>query len=253
MRTPLEQTRIKSGRRRTFIVGFGDGVTSERAFLPLSPDHGKSRETDVTPIDAGDNTDVAIPLSQREADQKGCLRVFRSRARDGHNIFEILVREHADMLTAYLRSSLDNTADVDDLFQETMVVAWRRLDDYDRTKPFGPWLRGIAKKLVLAHYRKRASAPTWCTPEVLDALDTRFDTLAAGVGDTFHDRIDALLDCVQRLSDRLRQVIELAYGRGLSLREVAVAIDEHEDAVRKRAQRARSQLYDCLQNAGAQQ
>ena len=30
-----------------------------------------------------------------------------------------------------------------DLFQETMVVAWRRLDDFDHTRPFGPWLRGL--------------------------------------------------------------------------------------------------------------
>ncbi len=178
--------------------------------------------------------------------------MFRSRARDGQAVFEILVREHADMLTAYLRSSLDNTADIDDLFQETMVVAWRRLDDYDRSKPFGPWLRGIAKNLVLAHYRRRSSAPRWCTPEVLDAIDKRFEGVATGAGDTFRERVEALLECVQRLSDALRQVIELTYGRSMSYREVAAAIGEHADAVRKRAQRARRQLYECLQGMGGQ-
>ena len=178
--------------------------------------------------------------------------MFQSRSHDAQGIFEILVRENADMLTAYLRSLLDNTTDVDDLFQETMVVAWRRLADYDRTRPFGLWLRGIARNLVLAHYRKRASAPKWCSHEVLEAIDKRFEKVATGAGDTFRDRVEALLDCIQRLSDRLRQVIELAYGRGMSYREVALAINDQEDAVRKRAQRARSQLYDCLKAAGAQ-
>lgn len=178
--------------------------------------------------------------------------MFKPRSHDGQEIFEILVRENADMLTAYLRSSLDNTADIDDLFQETMIVAWRRLDDYDRARPFGAWLRGIARTHVLAHYRKRAAAPKWLTPEVLEALDKRFENVTTGSDEIFRDRIGVLLDCIQKLSDRLRQVIELAYGRDLSFRDVALAINEQEDAVRKRAQRARTQLYDCLQNAGGE-
>lgn len=176
--------------------------------------------------------------------------MFRPRTHDGQEVFEILVREHADMLTAYLRSSIDSTADIDDLFQETMIVAWRRLDDYDRSRPFGLWLRGIARKLVLAHYRTKSAAPRWCTPEVLDAIDSRFENFTTGSEDTFRDRVEVLLDCIQRLSDRLRQVIELAYGRGLSYREVALAVNEREEAVRKRAQRARSQLYECVRNEG---
>ncbi len=44
-------------------------------------------------------------------------------------VFEILVRENADMLVTYLRAMVWNAAAVDDLFQETMLVAWRRLGD----------------------------------------------------------------------------------------------------------------------------
>ena len=169
-----------------------------------------------------------------------------SHARDGHDIFEILVRENAAMLTAFLRSSLHDPSDVDDLFQETMVVAWRRIDDYDRSRPFGPWLRGIARNLVLAHYRKAAAAPRWCTPEVLEGIDRRFDALSTKAGDTFRDRVDSLLDCINKLSERLREVVEMLYARGLSHREIAIATNEQEATVRKRAQRAREALHDCL-------
>ncbi len=54
--------------------------------------------------------------------------------------FEILVRENTRMLTVFLRSRLDDEAAVDDLFQETMLVAWKRLDVCDLSRPFGPWL-----------------------------------------------------------------------------------------------------------------
>lgn len=174
----------------------------------------------------------------------------RPHARAGRDIFEILVRENADMLAAYLRGAIRDAADVDDLFQETMVVAWRRLDDYDRERPFGPWLRGIAKNLVLAHYRKKAKAPTWCTPEVLDGLDRRFEALGSKAGDSFRERVGALATCIEKLSDRLRGVIELVYGRGMSYAQAAEVIEEREDAVRQRAQRARRQLFECLQNTG---
>ena len=42
-------------------------------------------------------------------------------------VFEILVRENAGMLTTYLRAVVWDPAVVDDLFQDTMLVAWRRL------------------------------------------------------------------------------------------------------------------------------
>ena len=54
------------------------------------------------------------------------------------------------MLTVFLRSRVNDEAAVDDLFQETMLVAWKRLDDCDLSRPFGPWLRGIAHRLVMA-------------------------------------------------------------------------------------------------------
>ena len=47
---------------------------------------------------------------------------------------------------------------LDDIFQEVLVVAWRRLPEYDRKRSFGPWLRGIARNLVMEHHRKGAAA-----------------------------------------------------------------------------------------------
>ncbi|NRA59167.1 MAG: sigma-70 family RNA polymerase sigma factor [Phycisphaerales bacterium] len=55
-----------------------------------------------------------------------------------------------------------------------------------------------------------------------------------------------LAECIDMLSDRLRAVIEMAYGRGMTLRAIAQATNEQEAAIRKRAQRARTQLADCL-------
>src|SRR5439155_7724407 len=121
-------------------------------------------------------------------------------APSAHRLFGILVHEHADMVSAFLRSLVTDREVVEDLFQETMLVAWRRLDECDQTLPFGPWLRGIAAKLVLEHRRK--SARRWwlnCDPEVLEGLEGEYRRLELQPGDSFRQRADRLAGCLERL------------------------------------------------------
>lgn len=178
---------------------------------------------------------------------------FPSDAHKARDVFEILVRENADMLSAYLHSSVDDESAVDDLFQETMIVAWKRLADFDRSRPFGPWLRGIARNLVLAHYRSKRKLPVWYSAETLDAIEARFQDLFARSNRSFGEQAEDLFSCIQRLSERLRSIIEMIYARDMSSSQVAHALGEQESTVRKRAQRARTQLYDCLRAARSQQ
>src|SRR6185295_662794 len=103
---------------------------------------------------------------------------------DAKQLFEILVREHSAMLLVYLRAAVREPALVDDLYQETLLVAWRTLDRFDRTRPFGPWLRGIAAKLVMAERRKAANSPLLCGEQMLDHLNERLTALQAQPGDT---------------------------------------------------------------------
>ncbi len=162
-------------------------------------------------------------------------------------LFEILVREHADMLSAFLRSLVYDSAVVDDLFQETMMVAWRRLGESDQSLPFGPWLRGIAGKLVLEYRRKKANRGVLnCEPEVLQALEEEYRGLEKLPGDSFRDRAARLTGCLDKLPPMMRDVINLVYMRGLSLKSLAAAVDAAEETVKKRIQRARQMLADCL-------
>ena len=164
---------------------------------------------------------------------------------DARKLFEALVREHADMLTVFLKSLLHNSSDVDDLFQETMIVAWRRLDDFDETRAFGPWLRGIAKKLVLSHHRKRIGLA--CDPAVLERVDLRITQLCAQPGDTWEEKLQVLRACVESLPEHYRKVLELRYFHQQAVRQVCEVLQLSSAAVKKRSQRARSLVLDCIQ------
>jgi RNA polymerase sigma-70 factor (ECF subfamily) len=162
-------------------------------------------------------------------------------------LFEILVRENTDSLTAFLRASVYDEAVVDDLFQETMLIAWRKIADYDHSRPFGAWLRGIAKRLVLAHYRQAARVVTLPGEKVLDYLDQRMAQVDRQRGDTLDEKIATLRECIERLAPLYREPIELHYRQRRTTEWIAGQLSTTKDAIHKRLQRARIQLAECLQ------
>jgi RNA polymerase sigma factor (sigma-70 family) len=68
-----------------------------------------------------------------------------ARARAGSaDAFGRLVQMHQQALRAFLRRLTGNTADADDLAQETFVFAWEHIARFDAARSFRPWLFGIA-------------------------------------------------------------------------------------------------------------
>lgn len=191
---------------------------------PLPPDMAINRRTD--------------ELMQRDEASAGL---------SPKGLFEILVREHSEMLLVYLRCVVRDPTAVDDLFQETMLTAWKTLDRFDRSRPFGPWLRGIAGKLVLAHRRRMAKNLLLCDEHVLEHLETRHVALNRMPGDTLDDKLDGLRECLESLPDRYRQAVHLRYTEGLQGSSLAARLAISGEALKKRLQRGRARLLDCLQ------
>lgn len=65
--------------------------------------------------------------------------------------FGRLVQMHQQALRAFLRRLSGNAADADDLAQEAFVFAWEHIGRFDASRPFRPWLFGIAWR----KYRER--------------------------------------------------------------------------------------------------
>lgn len=164
------------------------------------------------------------------------------------DLFEILTREHIDSVRAFLLSSLRDAVAAEDVLQETFLVAWRILDRYDRKLPFGPWVRGIAAKLVLNHRRKLGrSRVHFCDDEVLGRIDEGYRDFAELKGDTFDEKLDALRECLGHLTGPQRDSIRLHYEHGMHCKQIADRLGIGFEAVKKHLQRGRSMLHRCLQ------
>jgi RNA polymerase sigma-70 factor len=163
-------------------------------------------------------------------------------------VFEILVRDHSDMLWAYLRSTVFDQNAAEDIYQDTLVVAWRRLPDYDRERPFGAWLRGIAGKLVLAHIRKTGRRRmALCDSETLDSLAQKYDEFEAATSGVWDDKLDALRLCMEKLKEQDAVVLNHHYRGGQDCQAIAETTGIALETVKKRLQRSRAALADCIE------
>ena len=161
------------------------------------------------------------------------------------DVFEVLVREHSGMLTAFLNAALPRSA-VDDVWQETMLTAWRRWDDFDQKRPFGAWLRGIATRNVLAWQRKSIKAHVACDQATLEYFAETFARMHALPGDTFDEKLSALRHCIEALPEEYEQTIRMRYEEELKPADVAQRLDRKTETIKKQLLRAKAQLLDCI-------
>jgi RNA polymerase sigma-70 factor (ECF subfamily) len=177
------------------------------------------------------------------------LSADSGRGPDAADVFAILVREHGERLLAFLRASVPASS-VDDIFQDTVLVAWRRLPDYDRTRPFGAWLRGIARNLVL-DYRSKMGRERPTDDAILDGIVRRAEVEDRGDREEFRAKLVRLEDCVARLPDEYRTVIHLSYRLDAPIARIAAEVGANVEAVKKRLQRARGMIATCMESKGA--
>lgn len=166
------------------------------------------------------------------------------------DLFEIVVREHHDMLLAYLRSMVVDAATADDLFQETMLTAWRNLAQFDRTRPIGPWLRGIARRLALSTHRTATRRQALLASAVADHVSRHFDQIDAITAETWSEKVSAIHDCLAALPEDFARVIRLKYWNLADVTTIAGWVSASAETVKKRLQRGRARLLECLQRKG---
>ena len=70
--------------------------------------------------------------------------------------FNVLYRQQFPYVFRTLRRLGVRPTEIDDLVQEVFTVVFRRLADYDPSRPLAPWLFGIAFRTASVHRRTRS-------------------------------------------------------------------------------------------------
>ena len=101
---------------------------------------------------------MAVVVSTDSSDLRDLMVLSLAGDAAAHNR---LLTEIAPKLRRFFGGQLRNdSADVEDLVQDTLIVVHTRRASYDPARPFAPWLYAIARyKLVDRYRRLRATVP----------------------------------------------------------------------------------------------
>lgn len=153
------------------------------------------------------------------------------------------VQSHELQLRAYLRRAFPGVRDVDDVVQESYLRIWRKRT----SRPLGSaraFLFRVARNFAIDLLRKSAAPRIAAPPEVIDDGDGPRE-------DTCHrEHEDILVEALERLAPRHRQVLTLCKLQGKSSREVAELLQISEKTVNEHLYRGLQRLGEELRLRG---
>ncbi len=150
--------------------------------------------------------------------------------------FGRLVQMHQQGLRAFLRRLSANAADADDLAQETFVFAWEHIGRFDASRPFRPWLFGIAWR---KHRERKRSWLRLLKRE--SAAATADDSFAPDPG----LKLD-LMKAAQTLPVEQRAAVLLCLGAEFTHAEAAQALALPLGTVKSHVARGREKMATAL-------
>ncbi|HEX7899746.1 MAG TPA: sigma-70 family RNA polymerase sigma factor [Planctomycetota bacterium] len=152
-------------------------------------------------------------------------------------------------LIAYIRALVGDPELTEEIFQEVSVVVLQKIEAFDPSKDLQAWCRGIARNLVLRERERSRRLRIFDSDQIIDLVDAAFEEKAR-VDDTVDAQRSLLRRCMGHLADSSREILDLRYRNGLSLRAIAGKMERTEGAVQVALSRVRKWLAECVQRRG---
>src|SRR5579863_4500152 len=199
--------------------------------------------------------------------------IARARAGD-HNAFRDLVQGHSHELQVHCYRILGSLQDAEDALQETLVSAWRNLDEFGQRSSLRTWLYKIATNQFLSMLRadsrrphiaplaprahlpeptSAGDAPPWLEPYPDVLLDHLIDQRPGPEAryETTEAISLAFITALQLLPPRQRAVLVLRDVLGYHAAEVAQMLDATQESVQSALKRGRATVDSHLADSSS--
>ncbi len=166
----------------------------------------------------------------------------RSEPGSADRVLAELLAAHGDAVYRLARSIVHDTALADDVVQETMVKAWRNLDEFDGEIPRA-WLLKVARNTAISLLRTRRDQPR--DADMLGDLPDE----KSGPATTTVDRaaLDQLWVALASLDEVSRSMVVMRELSGSTYEEIADVLDLPLATVKTRLFRARRALQVAME------
>ena len=153
-----------------------------------------------------------------------------------------LIEKYQTGIWRYLRALGCDPAQADDLTQETfLAVLQRPFHDYGSAAT-AAYLRKVAHNHLVSAQRRAGKVTA---VENIEEFDKSWEKWAGTDGG--EALLEALQECLQRLTDRARMALEMRFRDRESRAEIAAALGITEHGAKNLMQRAKKQLRTCVE------
>ena len=157
--------------------------------------------------------------------------------------FVDLLLRHERPIYAYIRSLVPNRADAEDLLQDTSKILWEKFDQYAVDTDFAAWARKIAHFEVLRFRRSQRAHHVVFSQQLVEQLIDQASAEPARLDSTH----DALVECVEQLTEPDRDLLTRRYEPGASVEKIADLLKCPVQTVYSRLKRIRRAVFECIQ------
>lgn len=155
--------------------------------------------------------------------------------------------EHRKALLDFIYAVTRDFDVAEEIFQETALAILAEAAAGRKIEPFLPWAREVARHRVFEYHRGAAKRRrvAQLPDALLDVVAQSFDENEE-LRENLRARQTFLADCLQKLTDRVRAMINGRYRGGKSVLEIAQENGWTVDSVHVALSRARKALAECI-------
>jgi RNA polymerase sigma-70 factor (ECF subfamily) len=171
--------------------------------------------------------------------------LVRQALRGGTSAYEELVRRWSAPVLAVCHARIGRSDVAEDLAQETLLRGYSALRTLSQPEKFGPWLRGIARRVCLDWLKSKQSSQVLFStlgPEGLPEALLAGDAEATVAETDRNDDIARLMAEIEALPLDYREVLMHYYYHDVTYRQLADLLGVSTATVNARLTKARAEL-----------
>lgn len=185
--------------------------------------------------------------SQHESayDKKIVYQAINAVMEGNVDAYAIIVDGYMKKIYNYVYRAVQNTSIAEELTQEIFIQVYEKLDSFDVSRPFTPWLMRVASNQTVSYLRKVA-------PEKRQVCLDDSHVQVASIGDASSGlegqmSTQVLLKALSQVEDKYRTVLVLRYQYEYPYKEISEMLDTPINTLKTWFRRGKEQLKTILE------
>ncbi|WP_165220195.1 sigma-70 family RNA polymerase sigma factor [Aquisphaera insulae] len=153
---------------------------------------------------------------------------------------------HQVQLFGFIYSLVRDMDDADDLYQQTCLALWKKIDQYDPSRSFVAWAFGIARFEVSNFLRSRSRSKLYFSDELNLMLAEAHGEIDLG---DVERRLETMNECINKLRRRDQDLLDACYRRSMRVAEVAQSWGRSSQSIHNSLKRLRQAIQECVRRS----